>query len=161
LHAQLYFIYDILSSSQNKVEEFYSLINFLRAKPLNDWQSFKEKIVDPLKKGRTKAPMKRLHVSIRILVKRHYFQIFIFLQAVLKFIMLRRTKDDTINGKKILDLPPKVIEIVHCDFSPAERRFYNSLEARMKNELEKLEMSEDRRSYMHMLTLLLRARQGE
>jgi hypothetical protein len=31
-------------------------------KPLNDWASFKEKIADPIKKGRTKVPMKRLHV---------------------------------------------------------------------------------------------------
>ena len=74
--------------------------------------------------------------------------------------MLRRSKDDTVNGKKILDLPPKIIEVVHCDFSPAERRFYRSIEAKMSNELDKLANSDDQRSYMHMLTLLLRARQG-
>lgn len=74
--------------------------------------------------------------------------------------MLRRSKDDTVNGKQILDLPPKVIDIVHCDFSSAERRFYRTIEAKMAGELERLEQLEDNRSYMHMLTLLLRARQG-
>ena len=48
--------------SQNKVEEFFSLVHFLRIKPLNDWGTFKQRIIDSLKKGRTKAPMKRLHV---------------------------------------------------------------------------------------------------
>jgi len=50
--------------SQNKVEEFFSLVHFLRIKPLNDWGVFKQRIVDPLKKGRVKAPMKRLHVRL-------------------------------------------------------------------------------------------------
>lgn len=50
--------------SQNKVEEFFSLVHFLRIKPLNDWGTFKQQIVDPLKKGRAKAPMKRLHVRL-------------------------------------------------------------------------------------------------
>ena len=75
--------------------------------------------------------------------------------------MLRRTKEDTVNGKKILDLPPKLVEVVRCDFSPAERRFYTTIENRMVGELRKLANSADNRSYMHMLTLLLRARQGK
>lgn len=51
--------------SQNKVEEFFSLVHFLKVGPLNDWGIFKTRIVDPLKKGRAKAPMKRLHVCLR------------------------------------------------------------------------------------------------
>src|SRR6201992_994872 len=50
--------------SQNKVDEFFSLVHFLRVKPLNDWGVFKSQIADPLKKGRVKAPMKRLHVLL-------------------------------------------------------------------------------------------------
>lgn len=84
----------------------------------------------------------------------------LYLQAVLKFIMLRRSKDDTVNGKTILDLPPKIIQVVKCDFSTDERRFYRTLEAKMAGELERLTKTEDNRSYMHMLTLLLRMRQG-
>jgi SNF2 family DNA or RNA helicase len=52
-----------LDSRQNNVEELYSLIKFLRLKPLNDWPRFKDQIALPLKNGRgaTRA-MKRLQV---------------------------------------------------------------------------------------------------
>lgn len=56
------------------MEELFSLFQFLRAKPLDDWHVFKERISSLVKDGRTKLAMKRLHV-------------------VLKAIMLRRTKD--------------------------------------------------------------------
>lgn len=75
--------------------------------------------------------------------------------------MLRRSKDDTINGIQILDLPPKTITVVKCDFSKLERRFYNSLEAKMMDEMAKIQRTHDNRAYMHVLTMLLRLRQGE
>jgi hypothetical protein len=45
------------------VEELFSLFQFLRARPLDDWQLFRERILAPVKEGRTKLAMKRLHVS--------------------------------------------------------------------------------------------------
>jgi SNF2 family DNA or RNA helicase len=51
---------------QNNVEELYSLLKFLRIKPLNDWQTFNEQINKPIKSGRSVGAMKRLHVSISI-----------------------------------------------------------------------------------------------
>ena len=75
--------------------------------------------------------------------------------------MLRRSKDDTINGNRILDLPPKIIDIVKCDFSKHERRFYKALEDKLADEMDKFERTSGNRSYMHALTLLLRLRQGE
>jgi SNF2 family DNA or RNA helicase len=74
--------------------------------------------------------------------------------------MLRRSKDDTINGIRILDLPPKTIAVVKCDFSKLERRFYNSLEAKLGSEMERFQQTTGNRSYMQALTLLLRLRQG-
>lgn len=59
------------------MDELYSLLHFLRAKPLDDWGVFKERISSLVKDGRTKLAMKRLHV-------------------VLRAVMLRRTKDATI-----------------------------------------------------------------
>ena len=73
--------------------------------------------------------------------------------------MLRRSKDDTINGVRILDLPPKTIAVVRCNFSKHERAFYNSLEDKLRDEMEKFQNSGNR-AYMHALTLLLRLRQG-
>jgi SNF2 family DNA or RNA helicase len=75
--------------------------------------------------------------------------------------MLRRSKDDTINGIQILDLPPKTIAVVKCDFSKQERRFYNSLEDKMMDAMAKIQRTNDNRAYIHMLTLLLRLRQGK
>jgi len=75
--------------------------------------------------------------------------------------MLRRSKDDTINGIQILDLPPKTIVVVKCDFNKQERGFYNSLEVKMADAMAKIQGAKDNRAYIHMLTLLLRLRQGK
>lgn len=50
-------------------------------------------------------------------------------QAVLRKTMLRRTKDSTLNGKKILQLPPKTIEMVEMEFTEEERAIYAQIEA--------------------------------
>jgi len=74
--------------------------------------------------------------------------------------MLRRSKDDTINGIQILDLPPKTITVVKCDFSKQERRFYGTLQAKMMDVVTRIRETNDNRAYIHMLTMLLRLRQG-
>ena len=48
---------------QNNVEELYSLIKFLRIRPLDEWETFKEQISKPVKGGRPSLGLKRLHVS--------------------------------------------------------------------------------------------------
>ena len=75
--------------------------------------------------------------------------------------MLRRSKDDTVNGVRILDLPQRTIVVVKCDFDKRERRFYSSLEDKLRNEIEKIHNATGNRAYMHALTLLLRLRQGD
>jgi SNF2 family DNA or RNA helicase len=52
------------------------------------------------------------------------------LQALLKAILLRRTKTSLIDGKPIINLPPKTEEIQHVVFSEDERAFYNALESK-------------------------------
>jgi len=42
-------------------------------------------------------------------------------QAMLKKCLLRRSKDTKLEGKPILQLPPKTIELVELEFSPEER----------------------------------------
>jgi SNF2 family DNA or RNA helicase len=56
------------------VLELYSLFRFLRTRPLDDWEDFRDRIVKPMDRGQVGLAMKRLHV-------------------LLKAIMLRRTKD--------------------------------------------------------------------
>ncbi|KAI0342449.1 hypothetical protein BDW22DRAFT_1330967 [Trametopsis cervina] len=127
---------------QNNVEELYSLIKFLKLRPLDDWAEFKAKIAQPIKNGRPQRAIKRLHV-------------------VLNACMLRRTKTDTLNGKALLDLPERLVGNVHCEFDAEERAFYDSIEKRVQDRLEKLQQQGDMsRNYTSMLMLLLRMRQA-
>lgn len=74
--------------------------------------------------------------------------------------MLRRRKDDVLNGKKLIELPKRTIEIVSCPFDATERAFYRSLETKMDDALQKLMKQEKGNNYISVLLLLLRLRQG-
>lgn len=75
--------------------------------------------------------------------------------------MLRRKKDSLLNGKPILELPDRVVDIVPCNFDDEEREFYNSIEARVDGTINKIrQMGDVQKNYTSMLVLLLRLRQG-
>ncbi|KAJ7749566.1 SNF2 family DNA-dependent ATPase [Mycena maculata] len=129
---------------QNSVDELFSLLKFLRIKPLNDWERFNEQIAKPVKTGRGAGrAMKRL-------------------QVVLKQIMLRRTKTQQLNGKALVDLPPRTIEVVSCAFDPSEQAFYTALETKMEGVIEKImrQSGGGGSAYIGVLLLLLRLRQA-
>lgn len=44
------------------MDELFSLLKFLRVRPLNDWQNFNEQVAQPIKAGRPVRALKRLHV---------------------------------------------------------------------------------------------------
>ena len=79
--------------------------------------------------------------------------------------MLRRRKDDTMNGKVLIELPKRTVNIVSCPFSPSEQQFYNNLELKMNNVMEQLvedaQKAGVKANYMSVLLLLLRLRQGQ
>jgi SNF2 family DNA or RNA helicase len=84
------------------------------------------------------------------------------LQVILKSIMLRRRKEDNLNGKALIDLPARNLEIISCPFDPHEKVFYESLEQKMETVLDKLMANSNGGSnYMSVLLLLLRLRQGK
>jgi len=127
---------------QNNVEELYSLLKFLQIRPLNDWQTFNEQINKPVKAGRQVRAMKRLHV-------------------ILKAVMLRRRKDHILNGKPILQLPERTVNVVQCEFDPEEYAFYMALESKMSTEVDKLmNAGEAQKNYTHVLVMLLKLRQA-
>ncbi|OCF42130.1 hypothetical protein I317_04101 [Kwoniella heveanensis CBS 569] len=131
-----------LITSQNNVEELFSLFKFLRARPLDDWETFRERIGILVKNGQVKLAMKRLHI-------------------VLKAIMLRRTKDATIDGKKILNLPGRTVQVTPCAFDAEERAFYDALEKKTELTFNKFVRSGTAMAnYTSVLTLLLRLRQA-
>lgn len=60
---------------QNNVEELFSLLQFLRIRPLNDWDTFNTQINKPVKSGRSVRAMKRLQVRFKDIVM-HVYSVF-------------------------------------------------------------------------------------
>lgn len=73
--------------------------------------------------------------------------------------MLRRRKDQLLNGKKLIELPQRTVTVVSCPFDSSEQAFYSALENKMEDVVEKL-MDKGKNSYISVLVLLLRLRQG-
>ncbi|KAJ3210536.1 hypothetical protein HDU82_007940 [Entophlyctis luteolus] len=127
---------------QNNIGELYSLIDFLNIKPYCDWERFRNEIENPFRIGKHKRVMKRV-------------------QAVLKAICLRRTKNSTLDGKPIITLPAKHVELLPVDFTPTEREFYSSLEKRTLLKFNAyLKAGTVMQNYSNVLVLLLRLRQA-
>lgn len=101
---------------QNKIDDLFSLIKFLQHEPWNQYRWWNKTILQPLNSGDQQG--------LRVL------------KELLQSIMLRRTKNslDLVTGKRILDLPPKTIEMVYVDLQPNERSFYEAF-ARRSQEL--------------------------
>ena len=83
------------------------------------------------------------------------------LQALLKAVLLRRTKKSLIDGKPILSLPERTTEIQHAVFSDDEQAFYTSLQEQSQIRFNKyLQAGTVGRNYSNVLVLLLRLRQA-
>ncbi|KAH0579624.1 hypothetical protein H2248_002474 [Termitomyces sp. 'cryptogamus'] len=101
----------------NTLADIYGLLRFGHFRPWNDWMAFNEYIADI---QMTDAPLAGSRA-----------------QAILKPILLRRTKNSMLEGKPILELPNKDIEIVKLEFSRDERDLYDSFEKRTKIRLNR------------------------
>lgn len=83
------------------------------------------------------------------------------LQALLKAVLLRRTKKSTIDGHAILTLPERTTEVQHAVFSEEEQLFYQALETKTQLKFSKyLKAGTVGRNYSNVLVLLLRLRQA-
>ncbi|KAJ4980414.1 hypothetical protein NE237_031251 [Protea cynaroides] len=126
---------------QNAVDDLYSYFRFLRFDPYAVYKSFCSMIKVPVTKHPTTGYKK--------------------LQAVLKTIMLRRTKGTFIDGQPIINLPPKSIELKKVDFSKEEREFYSRLEADSRAQFEVYAAAGTvKQNYVNILLMLLRLRQA-
>ena len=127
----------------NNVGELYSLIRFLRIKPYDSAEKFNHDFTNPIKKGDPTGKAMRM------------------LQALLKAILLRRTKKSTIDGKPILSLPERTTHGQHSEFSSDERAVYTALETQTKVQFNRyLKAGTVNRNYSNVLVLLLRLRQA-
>lgn len=139
---------------QNNVEEMYSLVKFCRIRPYNDWAKFSRDIAGPIRKRG-----KGRYVSESAEEKAMQT-----LQALLRAILLRRTKHSTIDGKPILQLPPKNTIEDRIAFGEDELTFYKALENNAQIQFNRfLQRGANGgigRNYSNALVLLLRLRQA-
>ncbi|KAK8449718.1 hypothetical protein SEVIR_7G260400v4 [Setaria viridis] len=126
---------------QNKIDDLYSYFCFLKYEPYSKLSSFKDKIKYEI----TKDPV------------RGYKK----LQAILRIILLRRTKETLIDGEPILKLPPKTIQLSKIDFTQEERAFYLTLEEGSRQKFKAYDAAGTiNENYANILVLLLRLRQA-
>ncbi|KAF7535639.1 hypothetical protein G7054_g5249 [Neopestalotiopsis clavispora] len=100
---------------QNNVEEMYSYIAFLDIEPYNDWDRYKKAFRGLILQKKKDENEYDAGEMARF-------------KAFIQGFMLHRSKDDIIEGQKIVDLPPQTVKRVTVALNEAERRFYEDLE---------------------------------
>ncbi|KAK5095587.1 hypothetical protein LTS08_007979 [Lithohypha guttulata] len=129
---------------QNSVNDVYSLIRFCRIRPYNEADRFNKDIGNPLKRRRERDQERAMEK----------------LQALLKAILLRRTKKSEVDGKPILQLPEKHTVETRAVFSKDQCEFYKALETQSKVQFNKfVKTGTVGQNYSKALVLLLRLRQ--
>ncbi|KAF8634441.1 hypothetical protein AX15_000890 [Amanita polypyramis BW_CC] len=126
---------------QNKLDDVFALIKFLRLHPFDDKNTWTEFIGTPVKFGQD------------IGIAR--------LQMIMKCITLRRTKESKAeDGKTILALPPRRDELRFLQFDPEEQAIYNRYFQESKAEFTDLSSkNEVMKNYVGILQKILRLRQ--
>lgn len=135
----------------NGVHELASLIKFLRIAPYHNEKKFGQAFgcLSPKKNSRQPGAERNRQKAMDAL------------RALLRAVMLRRMKDSTIDGKPLLELPPKTEQIIHVDLDDEERNYYMSLEAQTKITINKyIRAGTVGKNYSNVLVLLLRLRQA-
>ncbi|CAN8245081.1 unnamed protein product [Cochlearia groenlandica] len=126
---------------QNSIDDLYSYFRFLKYDPYSSYVLFCDAIKNPIARTPVKGYQK--------------------LQAILKTVMLRRTKGSFIDGKPIISLPPKSIELRKVTFTEEERDFYSNLEQDSRDQFQEYkEAGTVKQNYVNLLLMLLRLRQA-
>eukprot|EP00123_Amoebidium_parasiticum_P011410 comp20695_c0_seq1/m.26967 comp20695_c0_seq1/g.26967 ORF comp20695_c0_seq1/g.26967 comp20695_c0_seq1/m.26967 type:complete len:646 (-) comp20695_c0_seq1:110-2047(-) len=131
---------------QNKIDDMYSLIKFLRLTPFDDYKWWNTIITRPMR-ACDPVGLERL-------------------QLLISFRCLRRTKDMKVSiGKNmplvpLVSLPPKQATVVEVDLSPRERQLYDKLFGMCRNKVQDLVATDAvGRNYAGILLMLLRLRE--
>ncbi|BGP47440.1 hypothetical protein JCM10450v2_003292 [Rhodotorula kratochvilovae] len=126
---------------QNSLNDIFSLVRFLRLEPFTDRHVWNQYIGVLAQKGDELGTER--------------------LQAIMRYIALRRTKDTKdAKGKPILSLPPIDNALVHLQFTEAERAFYASRHQRYKHDFAQMEATDSvMKNFCSILQELLKLRQ--
>ncbi|ORY42341.1 hypothetical protein BCR33DRAFT_660878, partial [Rhizoclosmatium globosum] len=129
---------------QNKLDDLFSLIKFLRIQPFCNKSSWNSQISKPIKFSAT--------YDSNTGVKK--------LQTLMKSITLRRTKNQKVNGKPILTLPERIDELITLDLAPSEQELYDKVRSKGRAFFHQLKDSGNvMQHYVHLLEIILRMRQ--
>ncbi|WVQ99319.1 hypothetical protein IAU59_006451 [Kwoniella sp. CBS 9459] len=125
----------------NRLDDLYSLLHFLRLEPWGHYSFFRSFVTIPFLNQDPKA----LNV----------------VQYILESCLLRREKTmRDKDGRLIVDLPPKTVEVQVLDFSRPERQIYKHLEDRAKRRFIQLDAEGRAMSnYTSILAMLMKLRQ--
>ncbi|KAF7791598.1 hypothetical protein EIP86_002615 [Pleurotus ostreatoroseus] len=126
----------------NRLEDLYSLLKFLRFTPWSNYTFFRSFVTLPFLNRDPKA--------IEVV------------QVILESVLLRREKNmrDS-DGKMIVELPPKEIVVDTLEFSPLERKIYDSLYVDAKRKFQTMSAKGTvNRNYTSILALLMRLRRA-
>ncbi|KAK8162571.1 SNF2 family N-terminal domain-containing protein [Phyllosticta citrichinensis] len=125
----------------NRVDELYPMLRFLKTPSYEEWSVFKNDVKTPLESDKERGIQK--------------------LRTLLKATLLRRNKDSIVDGRPILELPPKTISFENVEFDEDQREFYNAIEHRTQLRFNKyLREGTVGTQYTQILVLLLRLRQA-
>ncbi|KAK5946092.1 hypothetical protein PMZ80_000231 [Knufia obscura] len=138
---------------QNGLDELQSLIHFLRIKPYNHLDTWREQITKPMNNGRGGLAIRRLRAFLSAFMKRRTKDV-LKQDGALKAGANGAVKSNT--GFKIVK---RTVENVEAEFNEQEKAFYSRLEARTDKSLE-LMMAGGQANYASALVLLMRLRQA-
>ncbi|GJE85785.1 SNF2 family DNA-dependent ATPase [Phanerochaete sordida] len=126
---------------QNKLDDVYALLKFLRLEPFDEKAIWTEYIGSPVKYGQVLGVAR--------------------LQSIMRCITLRRTKESKAeNGQKILNLPPRRDELRYLKFDEHEQQIYDQFFTESKAEFKELSnKNEVMKNYVGILQKILRLRQ--
>ncbi|XP_024516582.1 helicase-like transcription factor [Selaginella moellendorffii] len=125
---------------QNNAKDLFSLMQFLHFEPLSERTFWNRTIQRPLTSGQPAG--------------------FARLQGLMSAISLRRTKEARVNGKKLVDLPPKIVTVFPVDLTPNDRAIYDKMERDGKDIILKyIANGTMTKNYAIVLQIILRLRQ--
>ena len=82
------------------------------------------------------------------------------LQTLIEAVCLRRTKQDEINGKPLVSLPDKIVNIVELEFTDEERKVYDLYKDKALHFIEKyMKRGTLLKNYAHVFAMMMRLRQ--
>ncbi|OUM51277.1 hypothetical protein BVG19_g369 [[Candida] boidinii] len=127
----------------NRLDDLYSLINFLELEPWCNYSLWKHFITHPFETG------KELPLAFNLL------------ETILSPILLRRTKNQRDkNGELLVDLPKKYVVVENLKFNEKETVLYNWLKDKASITFqENLKKGTVLKNYSTILTQILRLRQ--